>query len=231
LPFHLDASSRNASLRREVGLLGATISGTGVIIGAGVYALIGEGAETAGNAVWMAFLMAAIVAGLSAVTYSRMSRRVPRDSPEFQYTGHGLGFRAGFLAGWLMLWADMVAAAAVALAFGGYFASLLGGPLVVAALALVLVLALVVSAGIHESIIVVSFLTAAEVFGLLVVILIGIPHWGEQPLLQMNDGLSGVWAASSLIFFAYIGFDELGNLAEEMRQCTSCNFGCEPNRG
>jgi APA family basic amino acid/polyamine antiporter len=198
--------------------MGATISGTGVIIGAGVYALIGAGAEAAGNAVWMAFLLAALVAGLSAITYSRMGRRVPKDSPEFQYAGHGLGFKAGFLAGWLMLWADMVAAAAVALAFGGYFSSLVGAPLVAAALILVLLLAVVVSVGIHESIILISVLTAAEVLGLLVVSLIGIPHWGDQSLFEMKDGFSGVWAATSLIFFAYIGFDELGNLAEEMRQ-------------
>jgi APA family basic amino acid/polyamine antiporter len=201
------------SLRREVGLAGAAISGTGVIIGAGVYALIGAGAELAGNAVWMAFIVAAVVAGLSAITYARMARRVSRDSPEFQYASHGLGFRTGFLAGWLMLWADMIAAAAVTLAFGGYFATLFGVPLIIASLMLVIFLALVVSAGIHESIILVSILTAAEVIGLLFVALIGIPHWGDQPLLEMSEGFSGVWAASSLIFFAYIGFDELGNLA------------------
>jgi APA family basic amino acid/polyamine antiporter len=76
----------------------------------------------------------------------------------------------------------------------------------------------VVSIGIQESIIVVAVLTAAEVLGLLVVGLIGTTHWGEQPLLEMKSGFSGVWAATSLIFFAYIGFDELGNLAEEMRR-------------
>jgi APA family basic amino acid/polyamine antiporter len=112
----------------------------------------------------------------------------------------------------------MVAGAAVALAFGGYFAALFGLPLVLAALLLVVSLAVVVSAGIHESIILVSVLTAAEVLGLLIVTVIGIPHWGDQSLLEMKGGFSGVWAASSLIFFAYIGFDELGNLAEEMRQ-------------
>src|SRR5688572_13195107 len=116
------------TLRRDVGLLASTISGTGVIIGAGIYALVGAGAELAGNAVWMAFLMAAMVAGLSAVTYARMGQRVPKDAPEFQYASHGLGFKAGFVAGWLMLWADVVAAAAVALAFSGYFSALFGGP-------------------------------------------------------------------------------------------------------
>jgi APA family basic amino acid/polyamine antiporter len=214
----VDDSGGKGSLRREVGLVGSTVSGTGVIIGAGIYALIGAGAEVAGNTVWIAFVLAAAVAGLSAITYSRMGRRVPKDSPEFQYAGHGLGFRPGFIAGWLMLWADVVAAAAVALAFGGYFASLFGAPLVPAALVLVCVMALVVSLGINESIILVSTLTAAEVTGLVVVSLIGIPHWGEQPLFQAKDGFSGVWAATSLIFFAYIGFDELGNLAEEMRR-------------
>jgi APA family basic amino acid/polyamine antiporter len=76
----------------------------------------------------------------------------------------------------------------------------------------------VVSVGIHESIVVITVLTAAEVLGLLVVSLIGMPNWGEQSLFETKDGFSGVWAATSLIFFAYIGFDELGNLAEEMRQ-------------
>lgn len=217
MPFHLDNLNGRASLRREVGLFGATISGTGVIIGAGVYALIGAGADAAGNAVWMAFLLAAVVAGLSSITYSRMGKRVPKDSPEFQYAGHGLGFKAGFLAGWLMLWADMVAAAAVALAFGGYFSSLLGVPLVPSALILVVLLAVVVSVGISEAIILIAALTAAEVLGLLLVGVIGITHWGEEPLFEMKDGFGGVWAATSLIFFAYIGFDELGNLAEEMR--------------
>lgn len=217
MPFHLDNLNGRASLRREVGLFGATISGTGVIIGAGVYALIGAGADAAGNAVWMAFLLAAVVAGLSSITYSRMGKRVPKDSPEFQYAGHGLGFKAGFLAGWLMLWADMVAAAAVALAFGGYFSSLLGVPLVPSALVLVVLLAVVVSLGISEAIILIAALTAAEVLGLVFVGVIGITHWGEERLFEMKDGFGGVWAATSLIFFAYIGFDELGNLAEEMR--------------
>ena len=49
--------------KQDVGLVGATISGTGVIVGAGVYALIGEGAAVAGNAVWLAFVLAAGVAG------------------------------------------------------------------------------------------------------------------------------------------------------------------------
>jgi APA family basic amino acid/polyamine antiporter len=218
MPFHRVTANSSRSLRREVGLVGATISGTGVIIGAGVYALIGEGAATAGNAVWLAFVVAAGVAGLSAITYSRMGRRVPKDSPEFQYASSGLGFKAGFLAGWLMIWADMVAAATVALAFGGYCASLLGVPSIPAALAIVVLLALIVSIGIHESIILIAALTAAEVLGLIIVSATGVPHWGDEPLLQMNEGFSGVWAASSLIFFAYIGFDELGNLAEEMRR-------------
>ncbi len=205
-------------LRRELGLAPAVLSGTGVIVGAGVYTLIGEAAGLAGGATWLAFLVAALVAGLTAASYARMGRRIPKDSPEFQYTRVGLGPRAGFLAGWLMIGADLVATAAVALGFGAYLEFLFGVPLVIGALALAAVLSVVAWSGIRESVILVSLLSLTEIAGLVVVVVVGVPHWGEHSLTEAPQGLTGVWTASALIFFAYIGFDELGNLAEEMRE-------------
>ena len=212
------ADSGQPALRRRVGLFGATVSGVGVIVGAGVYALIGEVAGIAGGAAWAAFLLAAVVAGLTGASYARMGRRIPKDSPEFQYVRAGLGFRAGFLAGWLMLWADLISAAAVALGFGGYLHALVGVPTVVAGLGLVAALSLVAWAGIRESLVLVTALVVLEVGGLVVVAVLGVPHWGEQPLLEMPTGVAGIWTAGALVFFAYIGFDELGNLAEEMKR-------------
>jgi APA family basic amino acid/polyamine antiporter len=73
-------------LRRTLGLWQVSLSGIGVILGAGVYALIGPAAGLAGNVLWLAFLVAGAAAGLTAYSYARLGAMRPKDSPEFQYT-------------------------------------------------------------------------------------------------------------------------------------------------
>ena len=204
-------------LRRTLGLWHVTFSGVGVILGAGVYALIAPAALRAGSALWLAFLIAALAAGFTAYAYARLGRMRPKDSPEFQYTALAFGPRVGFVAGWLMLVADLMAAAAVALGFGGYLAHLAGTPIVPNALGLVLGVAIVLFAGIGGSVALALVLTVVEAAGLVLVIAVGVPSWATTSYVEMPHGLTGVWEAAALIFFAYLGFDELGNLAEEMR--------------
>lgn len=206
------------SLDRKLNLWAVSLSGVGVILGAGIYALIGPAADEAGNAMWASFAIAAVIAGLTALTYARFVRMRPKNSPEFQYATLGFGPRIGFTAGWLMIWADLVSVGAVAIGFGGYLESVT--PITVVAGAVLLIGAAAVLAwwGIGESIRIVVAFTLLEVGGLVFIILIGVPHWGSVDYLATPRGFSGVWAASALIFFAYLGFDELGNLAEEAKQ-------------
>jgi APA family basic amino acid/polyamine antiporter len=205
------------ALRRTLGLWQVTLAGVGVILGAGVYALVGPAAARAGSALWLSFVIAALAAGLTAYSYGRLARRRPRNSPEFQYTALAFGPRVGFVAGWLMLVADLLAAAAVALGFGGYLAHLAGTPIALNALALVAGVALVLHAGIAQSVGLAIALAVVEAAGLLFVIAVGLPHWPDTSFGEMPEAMSGVWAGAALIFFAYLGFDELGNFAEEMR--------------
>ena len=205
------------ALRRTLGLWQVTVSGVGVILGAGVYALVGPASARAGGALWLAFVIAALTAGLTAYSYGRLARRRPKNSPEYQYTALAFGPRIGFVAGWLMLVADLLAAAAVALGFGGYLAHLAGTPIALNALILLAAVALVLHAGIAQSVGLAMVLTVVEAAGLLFVIVVGLPHWPAASYTEMPQGLGGVWAGAALIFFAYLGFDELGNFAEEMR--------------
>jgi amino acid transporter len=205
------------SLRRSLGLWQVSLSGVGVILGAGVYALIGPAAAQAGNALWMAFLLAGLTAGLTAYAYARLARLVPKNSPEFQYTALAFGPRAGFVAGALMLVADVLAAAAVTIGFGGYLEHLAGTPTTGNALALIIVLGAILWAGVERSMAVAIFLTGLEALGLALVIVVGVPSWIRTDYLAAPHGLTGVSGAAALIFFAYLGFDELGNFAEEMR--------------
>jgi len=179
--------------------------------------LIGPAAGLAGNALWLAFLLSGAVAGLTAYSYARIGSMRPKDSPEFQYTALAFGPRVGFLAGWLMLAADLLAVATVALAFGSYLAHLAGVTVVAGALTLLGVTGVVLLVGIGESVALAIVLTVIEAAGLIFVIAIGLPAWGRVNLLELPHGMAGLSGAAALIFFAYLGFDELGNLAEEMR--------------
>ena len=204
-------------LRRSLGLAQVTIAGIGVILGAGVYALIGPAAGLAGPALWLAFLLTGVAAGCTAYAYARIGSMRPRDSPEFQYTALAFGNRIGFVAGWLMLAADLLAVATVALGFGGYLAHLAGVPVIAGALALLAAAGAILLVGIGESVGLAIALTVVEAAGLLFVIAIGASSWHRLDLFESPQGLSGLTGAAALIFFSYLGFDELGNFAEEMR--------------
>jgi APA family basic amino acid/polyamine antiporter len=208
---------RPVALRRTLGLWQVTLTGVGVILGAGVYALIGPAAALAGSALWLSFLLAGLVAALTAYSYARLGAIRPKASPEFQYTALAFGDDVGFIAGWLMLVGDIAAAASVALGFGGYLGHLLGTPTDLGAAGLVFAAGAAMYAGIGQSVAIAIALTLVEAAGLLLVIAVGAPSWPHVDLRLPASGLDGIFGAAALIFFAYLGFDELGNLAEEMR--------------
>lgn len=211
-------SGASPSLRRTLGVWRVSLTGVGVILGAGVYALIGPAAAQAGNAMWLAFVLAGATASLTAYTYARLGKLRPKDSPEFQYTAMAFGPATGFVAGWLMLAADLLAAATVALGFARYLGHLTGTPMPLNAMGLLGATAFVLYAGIARSVGLAIVLTFVEAAGLLFVIAIGLPFWPQTDFLEAPRGVSGLWGAASLIFFAYLGFDELGNLVEEMER-------------
>jgi APA family basic amino acid/polyamine antiporter len=166
----------------------------------------------------MSFVVAGLTAGVTAYAYARLGRLMPRNSPEFHYTALAFGPRVGAFAAWLMLAADILAAATVAIGFGGYLEHLAGTPTVANAFALLAAVAVVLYRGIGGSVAIAVGLTVLEAAGLLFIVGIGVPTWTTTNYLAMPRGVDGVVAAAALIFFAYLGFDELGNLAEEMRR-------------
>ena len=90
-------------------------------------------------------------------------------------------------------------------------------PVVIGAFVLAGAAALAVASGAGTSVRLAVALTGVEAAGLLFVIAIGLPAWPRGDFMQMPTGLAGVGSAAALIFFAYLGFDEVGNFAEEMR--------------
>jgi len=209
--------SAEPQLKRRLGLWVTTLTGIGVILGSGIYVLVGVAAGEAGNAVWLSFLIAAAVAGLTGLSYARLSKLKPKDAPEFQFVGMAFKPSLAFLAGWMILWAVVISASAVALGFAGYLSYLLGTPVIPVAIGLVLASSIVVFLGIGESALLAGILTFIEVAGLVFIVAIGVPHFGEVNIMEMPMGVAGTIGAASLVFFAYLGFEGMANLSEEMK--------------
>ncbi len=90
-------------LARKLGLIPVTLLGVGAIIGVGIYVIIGAASGRAGNAVWLSFLLSAIAAAFTGLTYARFGQLRPKNAPEYQYVDMAFGHLPGFLAEWLML--------------------------------------------------------------------------------------------------------------------------------
>lgn len=210
-------ASDRPKLARRLGVAAATMAGLGVIIGSGIYVIIGVAAGQAGNLVWLSFLVAAFVASLTALSYVRLGKIHPKNAPEYQFVSAAFGSFPAFLAGWLILVAQVVSAAAVALGFAGYLNALANVPELPAALGLILACSLIIYAGIGQSAMIAGALTAVEVLGLLLIVGIGFPHLGSVDYFEASTGMAGVFTAASLVFFAYLGFEGMANLSEEMK--------------
>ena len=205
-------------LRRTLGLFEVTLSGIGIILGAGIYALIGEAAGLAGNAVWISFALSAIVAVFTGLSYAELVSMFPKASAEYEYTSQAFGPFPAFTIGWLIIFSSVIGAATVSLGFAGYFQALTGASLLPSALILLAVLSAIVSVGIKQSARLVITFTAIEASGLVFIILLGTAYLGRVDLLEMSPlGFSGIFQASALIFFAFIGFEEMVKLSEETK--------------
>lgn len=206
-----------AELKRALGLWEATACGVGIILGAGIYALIGKATGLAGNATWIAFVIAAIVAGLSALSYAELSSIFPKAGAEYVYTKNAFGKKVAFIVGWMIAISGIIGATTVALGFGGYFEAIMGTPLIIAAVVLVVLLSLVIAYGVKEAAFFAIIGTLIEGAGLVIIILIGIPYFGSVDYFEIPS-FDGIFAAAALIFFAYIGFEEMVRMAEEVKK-------------
>ena len=194
--------------------------GVGVILGAGIYALIGKAAGLAGNAVWLSFFGAAAFSALTGLSYAELSSFIPRAGGEYYYAQRAFGDLPAFLVTWLLLAGLALVSATVALGFAGYFHALTALPILPTALTAIALCSGLLVLGIRESALFAGFCTVLEILGLVLVAVLGLPLVGEVDLLQMPRGTTGVVSAAALIFFAYIGFEEIVQLSEEAHDPT-----------
>ena len=208
------SSSEPNNFTRSLGLLQVTASGVAIIVGAGIFVLLGPATERSGGQVWMSFLVAALLCALTALSYMELASMYPRAGSEFEFARQVFPSGVAFAVGWSMAAALVVATATVAVGFARYATYFIDLDDRLMAPATVLVAVLVSARGMAVAARIIVALAALQVVGLLAVVGVGVPSLGDVNLLE-GEGFGGVLSAAALIFFAYIGFDEVITLSEE----------------
>ena len=201
-------------LDRTLGFGQITASGVGIIIGAGIYVLLGAATAEAGAGVWISFLVAGVLSGLTALSYAELASMYPNAGAEYDYTRRVAPEWVAFLIGWVMIVGLIIAAAAVSLGFASYLRYFVDVPTRAGAWLLLGLVTVVALAGIEQSARLTVALSTVQVGGLLAIIVIGVPHLGDVSLTA-DVSTAGVVTAAALVFFAFVGFDEVITLAEE----------------
>ena len=221
----LEEVKKKPELKRRISLFGVTLYGIGNILGAGIYALIGEVVGHTGNISWLVFIIASVIGALTGLSYAELSAMYPKSAAEFVYTEEAFKIRLlSFLLGWIIIFSGIFSAATVALGFAGYLAALIGiSPIflvVIFAVLLIVILSLINFVGIRASTWTNILFTLIEASGLILIIIIGIPYIGSVNyfVLPIGSSFGAIFSAVALIFFAYIGFEDIANIAEEVKK-------------
>jgi amino acid transporter len=203
-------------LERALGLASLTFYGIGIILGAGIYSVLGAAAGRAGDALWLSFAGSGAVALLTALSYAELATTHPRASAEFTYLRLALPRwpSIALVTGLLVALSGAATAATVSIAFAGYLrafvelpAALVAGALLTAATTLNLV-------GVRESGWVNAAFTILEAGGLVVFAGLGATSDAFGRALATAPSFDVVPAAA-LVFFSFLGFENIANLAEE----------------
>ncbi|MBW2373184.1 MAG: amino acid permease [Deltaproteobacteria bacterium] len=199
--------------------------GLGTTIGAGIYALTGKVAADAGMAAPLSFVIAAGLAGFTAFSFAELASRHPRSAGVAVYVRHGFGWSAGaVVVGLLVVLSAIVSAAVLVAGFAGYLAELVATPKSVSIALCALILGAIAVWGITQSALIAAVITLLEIGGLLLVTwaargaLLELPgRLDEFAAIGEISAWRGILSGSILAFYAFIGFEDMVHVAEEVR--------------
>lgn len=230
---HGDGRGGEPGLVRRIGPGLLLLFIVGDILGTGVYALTGKVAADVGGAVWLPFLLAFLVAFLTACSYLELVTKYPKAGGAAVYAHRAFGIHfVTFLLAFTVMASGLTSSASASKAFAGNLASALGWSegktgvvMLLVAVAFMLIVAFINFRGVSESVKVNVVLTLVELSGLLIIVAIGVialsSGKGDASVLtdiripEGETAFGAVTAATALAFFAMVGFEDSVNMAEE----------------
>ena len=233
------ATQKPGGLKKVLGPFDLVLMGIGAIVGTGIFVLTGTGAVTAGPALTLSFIIAAIACGFAALCYAEFASSVPVAGSIYTYSYFTLGELVAWMIGWDLLLEYGLATSAVAVGWSGYFQSLLKGIGIVLpealraapgaqpgvntlfnlpAFLIMMCLTFLLSLGVRESARLNNIMVIIKTGVVILFIVVGVNYvkpdnW--QPFMPFGAG--SVLSAAALVFFAFIGFDAVTSAAEEVK--------------
>jgi amino acid transporter len=229
-----DTVDRQPQLRRVMGPGLLLLFVVGDILGTGVYALTGDVAAEVGGAAWLPFLVAFLIATITAFSYLELVTKYPQAAGAALYAHKAFGVQfVTFLVAFVVMCSGITSASTASRAFAANFETGLDADwgtagIVVVALLFMFVLAAVNFRGVGESVKLNVVLTIIEITGLALVILVGLwafTRGGDIDFSRVvafetaedKSAFMAVTTATSLAFFAMVGFEDSVNMAEETK--------------
>lgn len=211
----------NAKLKKQIKLIPLVFYGVGTILGAGIYVIISEVAISAGNQFPLAFIVASLLAVTAGLSYAELSSRFPKSAGEAVYVNQAFNNKMlNTFIGYAVALTGIISASTILKGFHGYLEVFYSVPQPLSISLMVIFLGLIAIKGVKESVAVVSIITLLEIFGLLLVIWFGLPYVDQLPVLigewQQTGLKSSILAGALLAFFAFVGFEDMVNMAEEV---------------
>ena len=212
-------------LKRVVTLPLITFYGIGSILGAGIYVLISKIAGISGMYMPFSFIIAGIVASFSAFSYAEMSSRFPKSAGEAVYVKEAFSINwISSIVGWAIVTVGIVSVATLANGIVGYVELFITLPDWLTKVLIITILYLISIWGVGESVLIASIITIVEIIGLVLIIFYGFDslfliseRWTELIPPMNSNVLFPIIFGAFLSFYAYIGFEDMVNMAEEVK--------------
>ena len=213
----------HSGLVRRLSLPLLIFYGIGTILGAGIYVLVGKVAGEAGFYTPFSFLLASFLAAFSAFSYAELAARFPRSAGEAIYVEEGFGVkRLSIAVGLMIVMVGIVSVATLAHGFAGYIKVFFEFPESLTIILVIVFAGLVCGWGIGQSVWIASIMTIVEIIGLLIILYVGrdaftlIPVKFSEMIPSFDTSVwAGIFMGSFIAFYAYLGFEDIVNVAEE----------------
>ncbi len=232
-------------LARTLGWPHLMALGIGAIVGTGILTLIGVGADRAGPAVIVSFVVAGAICACAALCYAEMATMIPASGSAYTYSYAVLGEVIAWVVGWSLILEYSLVVSTVAVGWSGYAVGFLkglgivvpkalangpglGGVVNVPAVAIIAVVAGLLMLGTRESARINTALVVLKIVTLALFVAVALPHFDAanlHPFTPYGYGSPtgeggvkyGVMGAAAIIFFAFYGFDAISTAAEEAK--------------
>ena len=215
--------NNKVKLIRRLSLPLLVFYGIGTILGAGIYVLVGKVAGEAGFYTPFSFLLASILAAFSAFSYAELAARFPRSAGEAVYIDEGFSIRRfSILVGLMIVAVGIISVATLAHGFAGYLNVFFDFSEAWVVITLIIFIGGVCAWGIGQSVIIASVMTVVEIVGLLIILYVAgdaftlLSEKVPEMIPPMDGSIwAGIFMGSFIAFYAYLGFEDIVNVAEE----------------